>query len=79
MIAVQGIYDNGIVELRNPAPMSKANVLIIFPNNENSANKIERKDGFIASRFGVAKGKLVIPDNIDADNDEIARMFEGDT
>ena len=78
MIAVQGTYDNGVVELHTPAPMPKANVLIIFPDNENSEKNVAVKDEFIASRFGVAKGKFVVPDDIDVDNDEIAKLFEGD-
>jgi hypothetical protein len=28
-------------------------------------------------RIGVAKGKYVIPDNIDEDNERIADLFEG--
>jgi prevent-host-death family protein len=28
--------------------------------------------------LGLAKGKFVVPDDIDRDNDEIARMFCGD-
>jgi prevent-host-death family protein len=27
--------------------------------------------------LGIAKGKFVVPDNIDRDNEEIARMFYG--
>jgi|HubBroStandDraft_1064217.scaffolds.fasta_scaffold36435_3 hypothetical protein len=26
--------------------------------------------------FGIAKGRFVVPDNIDRDNDEIRRLFE---
>jgi prevent-host-death family protein len=29
-------------------------------------------------RWGVAKGLFVVPDNIDRDNEEIARLFYGD-
>jgi len=29
-------------------------------------------------RLGLAKGKFVVPDNIDRDNDEIAKMFYGE-
>ena len=32
---------------------------------------------FVASRFGVAAGKFVAPDDIDFANDEIADLFEG--
>ncbi|BCS53611.1 type II toxin-antitoxin system Phd/YefM family antitoxin [Geobacter sp. SVR] len=30
-------------------------------------------------RIGVAKGRFVVPDDIDGSNDLIARMFAGDT
>lgn len=29
------------------------------------------------NRIGVAKGKFVVPDSIDAHNDEVARLFAG--
>lgn len=38
MIAVNGVYDNGTLNLDIPAPVSKANVIVIFPDNEK-ANK----------------------------------------
>ena len=75
MIAVQGFYDNGKIELNVPAPMSRAKVLIIFPEQTTTPKKND--EGFVASRFGVAKGKFVSPDDIDSANDEIAEMFEG--
>ena len=67
MIAVQGFYDNGKITLNVTAPMSKAEVLVIFPE--------KNKSDFTSSRFGVAKGKFIPPDDIDATNDEIAEMF----
>ena len=77
MIALQGTYDNGTINLDFPAPVSKAKVLVIFPN-EPVASKEENQGRFAAYRFGVAKGKFEVPDNIDEDNAEIAAMFEGD-
>jgi len=77
MIAVQGTYDNGAIELLNPAPMTRADVLIIFPDSNVSANLEKNKEHFVDSRFGVAKGKFVVPDDIDSENEEIARLFEG--
>lgn len=35
------------------------------------------KERYVASRFGVAKGKLAVPEDIDSANDEIAELFEG--
>ena len=74
MIALQGTYDNGTIHLDYPAPVPKAKVLVIFPNE---TGRETQQDEFVASRFGVAKGKFVVPDDIDVDNDEIAKMFEG--
>lgn len=34
MIAVQGLYDNGMIQLKEDAPMEKANVIVIFPESE---------------------------------------------
>lgn len=34
MIAVQGLYENGKIQLTEDAPMEKANVIVIFPEGE---------------------------------------------
>lgn len=34
MIAVQGMYDNGKIQLTEDAPMEKTNVIVIFPEGE---------------------------------------------
>ena len=73
MIALQGTYDNGTIRLDFPAPVPKAKVLVIFPNETGQERP---KNKFVASRFGVAKGKFDIPDDIDVENDEIITMFE---
>lgn len=78
MLAVQGTYDNGIITLDLPAPVSKAKVLVIFPNEKADEPVQKKKKGFAAYRFGAAKGKFEVPDDIDFCNDEIAAMFEGD-
>lgn len=31
-----------------------------------------------AKRLGIARGKLTLPDNLDASDDEIARLFNGE-
>lgn len=38
MIAVKGVYENGRLELWEDAPVEKANVIVIFPE-EQSAEK----------------------------------------
>jgi prevent-host-death family protein len=51
--------------------------VIIARNGRPAARlvPIEKKGGM---RLGVAKGLFVVPDNIDENNEEIARMFYGD-
>lgn len=47
-------------------------------NNSNSADSQTSENVRIQSskrRLGIADGKYIIPDNIDACNDEIAKMF----
>ena len=41
MIAVQGLYENGKIELSEKAPMNRANVIVIFP--ESPAGKEEMR------------------------------------
>ncbi len=77
MIALQGTYDNGTLSLDFPAPVSKAKVLVIFPNKPLTSES-ETQGRFAAYRFGAAKGKFEVPDDIDEDNAEIAAMFEGE-
>lgn len=40
MIAAQGVYDNGRIQLSENAPVEKANVIVVFPE----AEKIEKTD-----------------------------------
>ena len=57
MIALQGTYDNGTLSLDFPAPVSKAKVLVIFPNKPLTSES-ETQGRFAAYRFGAAKGNL---------------------
>lgn len=34
MIAIQGLYDNGKIHLAEDAPMEKAKVIVIFPDEK---------------------------------------------
>ncbi|MBQ7516337.1 MAG: hypothetical protein IJS96_08655 [Schwartzia sp.] len=77
MIALQGTYDNGTISLDYPAPVSKAKVLVIFPDDA-SVSTSKAQERFAAYRFGVAKGKFDVPDDIDEENAEITAMFEGE-
>ena len=40
MIAVQGIYDNGQLQLEEAAPMKKASVIVIFPEGRPAERQI---------------------------------------
>lgn len=52
---------------------------IIIARNGRPAAKLVRFGGKPAGkRIGVAKGKFEVPDDIDADNAEIARLFGAD-
>jgi len=53
---------------------------IIIARNGRPAAKLVRIGGTSrGKRIGVAKGKYVIPDNIDADNALIEKLFTGKT
>ena len=51
---------------------------IIFARNGRPAARLVPIEKKVGVRIGVAKGRFVVPDNIDEDNEEIARMFYGD-
>lgn len=61
--AVESGREREIVIARNGRPAAK----LVPINTENHH-----------VRFGLAKGKYVVPDSIDRDEAEIIRMFEGD-
>jgi prevent-host-death family protein len=51
--------------------------IIIARNGRPAARLVPLKPGGAGQRIGIAKGKYVIPDNIDEDNELIADLFEG--
>jgi prevent-host-death family protein len=51
--------------------------IIIARNGRPAARLVPLKPQGSGQRLGVAKGKYVIPDNIDEDNERIADLFEG--
>ena len=51
--------------------------IIIARNGRPAARLVPLKPRDPGQRLGVAKGKYVIPDNIDEDNELIADLFEG--
>ncbi len=40
MIAVQGVYDNGRIQLEEAAPVKKASVIVIFPEGRTAERQI---------------------------------------
>ena len=51
---------------------------IIIARNGRPAAKLVPIDSQSEKRIGAAKGKFEIPDDIDAHNDEVARLFLGE-
>ncbi len=55
MVVVQGVYENGQIQLAEAAPMEKANVIVTFPKHNaaknEKPNQLSRKlfDGFTGS------------------------------
>lgn len=56
MVAVQGIYENGQIQLKEAAPMEKANVIVIFP--ENHVAKNEQSDQMSRKLFEEFTGSI---------------------
>lgn len=56
MVAVQGIYENGHIQLEEAAPMEKANVIVIFP--ERSAVKNEKSNQLSRKLFDEFTGSI---------------------
>jgi len=51
---------------------------IVIARNGRPAAKLVPMDALpVGKRIGVAKGKFKVPNSIDANNDEVARMFVG--
>jgi prevent-host-death family protein len=51
--------------------------IIIARNGRPAARLVPLRQVPVGKRIGVAKGKYVIPDDIDQDNELIADLFEG--
>lgn len=61
--AIESGAEREIIIARNGKPAARLTAI------EPKKNKI---------KFGLAKGKFVVPDDFDADNEEIARLFAGE-
>lgn len=51
--------------------------VVIARNGKPAARLVPIRSARTERRFGVAKGKFKVPDNIDTDNDAIAELFAG--
>jgi antitoxin (DNA-binding transcriptional repressor) of toxin-antitoxin stability system len=51
--------------------------IIIARNGKPAARLVPIDPAPAERRIGVAKGKFEVPDDIDAHNDEVARLFQG--
>jgi len=52
--------------------------IIIARNGRPAAKLVPMDTAPAGKRIGVAKGLFVVPDSIDAHNDEVARLFMGE-
>ena len=52
---------------------------IIIARNGKPAARLVPLDAQPKVRLGLAKGRFIVPDSIDDDNDDIAAMFEGES
>lgn len=51
---------------------------IIIARNGKPAARLVPLDAQPRLRLGLAKGRFIVPDRIDEDNDDIADLFEGE-
>jgi antitoxin (DNA-binding transcriptional repressor) of toxin-antitoxin stability system len=51
--------------------------IVIARNGRPAAKLVPMNAAPSEKRIGVAKGQFVVPDDIDAHNDEVARVFSG--
>lgn len=51
--------------------------IIIARNGRPAAKLVPLETAPAEARIGIARGKFTVPDSIDANNDEVARLFLG--
>jgi len=57
----------------------KEREIIISRHGASVAKLVSIAQQPVQRRIGIAKGRFVVPDDIDGANDVVARMFSGDT
>lgn len=55
----------------------EAREIVIARNGRPAARLLPLADSPVGKRIGVARGRFIVPDDIDAHNDEVARRFLG--
>jgi antitoxin (DNA-binding transcriptional repressor) of toxin-antitoxin stability system len=56
----------------------KEKEIVILRHGLSVAKIVSMAHQPVQQRIGVAKGRLIVPDNIDGDNELIAKMFQGE-
>lgn len=52
--------------------------IVIARNGKPAARLVPIESKHKGQRIGIAEGEFVVPDDFDADNEEIAKLFYGD-
>jgi prevent-host-death family protein len=69
---------NNLSKLVDAVESGSESEIIIARNGRPAARLVPLEVKKKGIRLGVAKGRFVVPDNIDRDNEEIAKLFYGD-
>jgi len=68
---------NNLSKLVAQVESGKEAEVIIARNGKPAVRLVRFGTGGIGKRIGAAKGCFEVPDSIDADNEEIAKLFSG--
>ena len=78
MIAVNMLQaKSSLSRLVEAIELGQEREIIIARNGRPAAKLVPIEVLPVGQRIGVAQGKFVVPDDIDANNDEVARLFAG--
>jgi len=69
---------NNLSKLVEAVESGSESEVIIARNGKPAARLVPLEHKKAGVRIGVARGRFTVPDDIDRDNEEIARMFYGD-
>ncbi len=64
-----------LARLRKPVENGDDQEIVITRSGRPAARLVQVADAPVGQRIGVAKGKFVVPDDIDQHNDEVAQLF----